>query len=198
MKEKKSNRIPVKTTLSIIFISLFGTLILSFLIVNFRYEDSHLAEARYLIVVPGAGVTRDGNPSTALRKRLDKALEIYKAGMAQKIYISGTQYEVIAMERYLLNHEIKADVIIIDDKGINTYQTVDNISRYIKEKHLTNGLAFVSQRYHLPRIALFARRQNLRHAALVAADHKGVKAESRSRFILRETLAYYKALWLNH
>ncbi len=182
----------------ILLLVLTGAFLHSFLVVRFRHASETLDQPRYLIVVPGAGITRAGAPSPALRRRLDKAIEIYNDKLVSYIFISGTDFEVISMQHYLAEKNIDSNFIIPDIRGVNTYQTVYNVEEYLKQHHLSNDIAFVSQRYHLPRIALFARRQGMKHCAFIVTEYKNVKAETRRDYLLRETLAYFKAFLLNH
>ncbi|MBQ9857374.1 MAG: YdcF family protein, partial [Oscillospiraceae bacterium] len=60
------------------------------------------------ILILGAGVREDGTPSFMLRDRLERGLELYKAGVSGKIIVSGDHGtkgydEVNVMKNYLID-----------------------------------------------------------------------------------------------
>lgn len=199
MNTQKTGIVPALIQLLSLSGILFTALFLYALFtVHFRKAPSTLSHPHSLAVVPGAGITRYGQPSPALRTRLDKAVEFYQAGMIEKIFISGTQFEVISMLSYLEEQSIPDVVIIKDSAGDNTYQTVYNVRTYLSGTPSPYHTAFISQRYHLPRISLYAHRLGLASCSFIMTDYKTVNSESRRGYLMRETLAYVKAILLNH
>ncbi|MDU1224619.1 vancomycin high temperature exclusion protein [Varibaculum cambriense] len=75
-----------------------------------------------VILVLGAGVNPNGSPSPMLTHRLQTALNLYQAGAAKKILISGdhgqVHYdEIKAMRQWLMKHGVSAEVIYADHAG---------------------------------------------------------------------------------
>lgn len=108
-----------------------------------------------LIVVLGNKVYPDGHPSTGLKDRLDKAIEVYNKGYAPLIFVSGgigkeKVDESVAMANYLMQHGIPLDKIIKDGHGNNTRATAKNTQEYLLKNHLKSVL-IVSQYYHISR-----------------------------------------------
>lgn len=104
------------------------------------------------ILVLGAGIRPDGTPSFMLRDRLDKGIELYEAGVAPKLLLSGDngqeRYdEVNAMKRYVLAQGIPAEDIFLDHAGFSTY---DSIYR-AKAVFAVEEAVVVTQKYHLYR-----------------------------------------------
>lgn len=148
---------------------------------------------KQMAVVPGAGITKSGDPSIALKYRLDKAYELYGDGMVSEIYISGKKDEVRIMKKYLIEfYSIPESDIIEDGDGDNTYHTVKNTKEYI-ESQSVDGVVFISQKFHTPRIQLLVNRQNFTNAVVVATDKKNVELENYFSFLIRESLALIKA-----
>jgi SanA protein len=79
-------------------------------------------------IVFGAGLWRDGTPTTVLRDRIATASELYFAGKVQKILMSGdNRYldynEPGAMRDYALSLGVPEEVIVLDYAGRRTYDT---------------------------------------------------------------------------
>lgn len=104
------------------------------------------------ILVLGCQVMEDGSLSLMLKDRLDKAVELYKQGIAEKIIVSGDhgreEYdEVNAMKSYLIENEIPSENIFMDHAGFSTYESLYRAGYIFKVEKLT----VVTQEYHLYR-----------------------------------------------
>lgn len=104
------------------------------------------------ILVLGCQVMEDGSLSLMLKDRLDKAVELYKQGIAEKIIVSGDhgreEYdEVNAMKNYLIENEIPSENIFMDHAGFSTYESLYRAGYIFKVEKLT----VVTQEYHLYR-----------------------------------------------
>ena len=109
------------------------------------------------IMVLGAGVRPDGTPSPMLQERLDRGIELYFAGVAPKIVMSGdnqsdreTYNEVENMRRYAIEQGVPSEDIFCDHAGICTYDSAYRLYHVFSVKHAV----VISQEYHLSR-ALF-------------------------------------------
>jgi SanA protein len=103
-------------------------------------------------IVFGAGLWRDGSPTTVLRDRLSTATELYFSGKVQKILLSGDNSylyynEPGAMRQYVLTLGVPEEAMVLDYAGRRTYDTcyragsIFGIQRAI----------LVTQGFHLPR-----------------------------------------------
>lgn len=118
------------------------------------------------IVVLGAGVS-GGKPSLMLQERLDKGIELYKAGAAPKIIMSGdhgrTNYnEVGIMREYALQNGVAAEDIFMDHAGFSTYETMYRV----RDVFEAENIIAVSQNYHLYRCVYIAKSLGLNVCAV--------------------------------
>ncbi len=116
-------------------------------------------------LVLGNTVDLDGKPSTRLRARLDKALELYRAGYFPTIIVSGGigkegYEEAQVMRDYLVSHGISAEYIIMDNTGINTFVSANNTVQIIRQSN-KKSIFVVSQYFHLPRARLALERMGV-------------------------------------
>lgn len=120
------------------------------------------------IIVLGARVM--GNePGLTLRGRLDRALEYVKSNDNDcKIVVSGGKgdgeniSEAEAMKRYLVERGIKPDMIIKEDKSVNTMQNFefsrDKIEKDSKENVADVDVKVVTTDFHAFRSDQYAKR----------------------------------------
>lgn len=101
------------------------------------------------ILVLGAGLKRDGTPNHMLQDRLDKGIELYQAGAAPKLLLSGDngqqEYdEVNAMKDYVLKAGVPSEDIFMDHAGFSTYESMYRA----KEIFLVKKAIIITQKYH--------------------------------------------------
>jgi len=147
------------------------------------------------VLVLGAGVLRDREPTQVLQARLDTALDLYAGGAGRWILVSGDNRaanynEPQAMRRYLLKRGVPPTLVISDFAGRRTY---DSLKR-AKSVFGVQRVIIVTSDFHLPR-ALFL-------AAHLGLDAYGVPASTevmprgqRLGFWGREFVARHLATW---
>lgn len=153
---------------------------------------SDTIERAPVVMVLGASVLRSGQPSDILADRLKVASEIYAAGLADKVLVSGDNGqdgydEVNAMRKYLLAAGVASEDVFLDHAGFDTY---DSVYRARHVFGVTNAIV-VTQGYHLPR-ALYL-------ADVVGIEVQGVTSDlqpyvKQAWFSARESLARVKAV----
>ena len=116
------------------------------------------------IIVLGCQVKDDGSLSHMLRDRLIRSLEVYEAGAAPKLLMSGDHGredydEVGAMKNYAIENGVPSENVFMDHAGFSTYETVYRA----KEIFEADKVIIVTQEYHLYR-------------ALYIAEQLGVEA----------------------
>ena len=79
---------------------------------SLRSLDQLRGQSYDCIIVLGAGVYGNGEPTKILKDRLDRGIELYNAGVAPKLLLSGdngkTNYdEVKVMKNYCLKHGVQ-------------------------------------------------------------------------------------------
>jgi len=150
------------------------------------------APSAAVVIVPGASVLRSGQPSDMLADRLLTAVDLYRAGKAQKFLLSGdhgrTDYdEVEAMREYLLTQEIPDEDIVLDHAGFDTYDTMVRAHEIFQ----LDSALIVSQNYHLSRAIYIGQNVGLEVYGVSADRQNYLKIEY---FKLRESLARVKAV----
>ena len=107
----------------------------------------------------GCSVYADGTPSDMLKDRILKAVELYKAGAAPKILMSGDHEgiyynEVTAMKNYAISCGVPSEDIFLDHYGLSTYETMYRSDAIFE----LNKIIVVTQEYHLTRAIYIAQR----------------------------------------
>lgn len=163
-----------------------------------KIVEADAAPAKPVVIVPGAGLNPDGTPSAPLRDRVEAAAELYFAGKAQKILMSGDNRfinynEPESMRQYALVLGVPDEDIVLDYAGRSTYDTCYRAKAIFG----VQDALIVTQAYHLPR-------------AVYLCDHLGVKITGipveqsryvRSRYLFwnfREAFASLAAMWDIH
>ncbi len=120
-------------------------------------EDAVFIEDADCIIVLGCQVRADGTPSDMLRDRLDRGIELYYAGVAPKLLMSGdhgqTEYdEVNTMKQYAIDAGVPSEDIFMDHAGFSTYESIYRA----KEIFQADNIVVVTQDYHLYRALYIA------------------------------------------
>lgn len=145
-----------------------------------------------VVIVPGASVLRSGQPSDVLADRLLTALEVYKAGKAEKFLLSGDNgqagyNEVASMRDYLLERDVPGEDIFLDHAGFDTYDTLYRAKAIFG----VSSAVIVTQKFHLPRALFIADALHISAIGVIADRQPYVKALI---FSAREWPARFKAL----
>ncbi len=120
------------------------------------------------VVVLGAGLHGD-EPSLALEKRLDKAIEYLNRNNNAKVIVSGGQgkgeeiTEALAMYNYLVSSGIDPERIAQEEKATSTYENF----MYSKEFMETENAVFITNDFHIVRSVQMAQLNgmNVTHVA---------------------------------
>jgi len=155
------------------------------------YPSDNIAHAPVVIVL-GASVLANGQPSDILADRLTVAANLYTAGLADKVLVSGDNGqdgydEVNAMRRYLLAAGVAAEDLFLDHAGFDTY---DSMYRARHVFGVTDAIV-VTQQYHLSRALYLADAVGM-HAQGVSSDLQPYAKQAW--FSARESLARVKAV----
>ena len=138
-------------------------------------------------MVLGSHVLPSGNPSPELAARLETGRQLYQAGLARRIIVSGLAEpgydEPDAMAAWLEGRGVAPVDVVIDRGG---YRTAASMADAVAAG--VHSLLVVSQRYHLPRALYLARHAGLEAIGVPAADVQRPLSERFFRFV-RETMA---------
>lgn len=146
-----------KAVLVLLALYLAGTL---WLVIDGHHDRLGHADAALVL---GSKVELDGKPSARLRARLDRALELYRAGYFPKVVVSGGVGregfdEGTVMRDYLVANGVPSDRIITDSHGDNTLASARNMRTIADREHFGSVMA-VSQGFHLPRTRMILHKQ---------------------------------------
>ena len=139
------------------------------------------------ILVLGCLVKDDGRPSDMLHDRLRRGVELYQAGAAPKLLMSGDHGrenydEVATMKQFAIDADIPSEDVFMDHAGFSTYESMYRaIDIFQAEK-----IIIVTQEYHLYRAVYIAQALGL-DAYGVNADYRNYWGQSARDF--REVLA---------
>jgi vancomycin permeability regulator SanA len=123
-------------------------------------------------LVLGSKVEPDGLPAPRLRARLDKTVELYRAGWFPEIIVSGGIGkegfdEAVVMKAYLVAHGISKERVIVDNSGATTFASARKTRQILRDEKRSSVLV-ISQYFHIPRAKLALRRFGI---ATVYAAH---------------------------
>lgn len=140
-----------------------------------------------VIVVLGASVLPDGQPSDILADRLEVAADLYLAGAASAIIASGdnrdSHYnESDAMKAYLVTLGVPEEAVYVDHAGYDTYASMYR-AHFV---YGANSMFVVTQAYHLYRALMIA--TMLGAEATGVASDKGAY-DNQKQYSLRDVFA---------
>lgn len=146
----------------------------------FSFGATDYARPAKAIVVFGARVYENGDPSLALEDRVKHGIALYHAGVAPRLILSGAPDEVPAMKRLALAARVPESALVLDPAGLNTHATLVNLRE--------RDVVAVSHYYHLARIKLSARRMGIACATSPCPMTRRLAREPY--FIARECAAF--------
>ena len=138
-------------TLAVLFV-LACAFLFGFLLV--REHNIPAPKPSQAMIVLGAQVTSDGQPSKQLELRLMEALKAYNE-QAMPIVVSGGQgadepvTEASVMKAWLEKLGVPSEHIYIEDKSFNSKQNIQNAIKLLPEG--TKDVLIITSDYHLPR-----------------------------------------------
>lgn len=142
------------------------------------------------ILVLGAGVYAGGVPSPMLQDRLSEAISLYKAGVSDRLLMSGDHGEVYydevnVMKAFALDRGLPSEHVFMDHAGFSTYESLYRA----RDVFAVRRLVIVTQEYHLYRALYIARALGL-EAVGVASDPRAYAGQDYRE--LREIAARCK------
>lgn len=177
----------------------FGAVLLIFLSVEClifsRMFSKGEAGLDYLVVL-GAQV-RGTEPSRALRKRLDKAVDYLEENMETKVVVSGGKgngediSEAEAMSAYLIEKGIERNRIICEDQSTSTVENLEFTGKLIDRK---KKIGLVTNNFHVYRAVKLAQKQGYTSVQGIAAPSDPL---FQPHYLVREFLAMIKE-WVLH
>lgn len=157
----------------------------------YRASSHEGAQAADALIVLGAA-QYDGRPSPVLQDRLDHALDLYRAGLAHTIVVTGGRQagdrftEATAGYNYLTAHGVPDAALMKEVGGTNSYESLAASARLLRDAGLTD-VVLVTDGYHAFRVQRIAESLGLHAAVSPTVTRLGRAAEVRQ--MMRETVA---------
>ena len=156
------------------------------------------APAERVAIVFGAGLRRNGTPTSILYDRVATAAELYRQGKVEKLLLSGDNRfadynEPGAMRQAALDLGVPDADIALDYAGRRTYDTCYRA----KEIFGVTRALLVTQNFHLPRALMICEGLGL-EAAGVSADRRAYLKRAAIVWNIRELFATAAAWWDVH
>jgi len=127
-----------------------------------RRDERRAANA---IVVLGAA-QYNGRPSPVLKARLDHAVELFRAGLAPLVVVTGgigtgdRVSEATVGHRYLRSLAVPDSAIVVRPDGRTTDESMRSVGEWMHDRELGRAL-LVSDPFHMARLRIEARRANI-------------------------------------
>ncbi len=146
-------------------------------------------------IVFGAGVYPDGTPTPYLQRRIETAADLYKAGKARVLLLSGDNSsshhnEPIAMRAYAEKLGVPASRIVLDYAGFNTYDSCYRAAVIFN----VHSAILVSHAYHLPRAIMTCEHLGVRSVGMAAENAGQVGRDFSVNYLIRELGSTDKAM----
>jgi uncharacterized SAM-binding protein YcdF (DUF218 family) len=126
-------------------------------------DERHQADA---IVVMGAA-QYDGRPSPVFQARLDHAVELYRAGLAPWLIVTGGKApgdrttEAASGQAYVIGRGVPAGAILPEDRSRTTLESIHAVGDVMRTRGLGSAV-FVSDRPHMLRVLRMAADDGIR------------------------------------
>ena len=120
-------------------------------------DEQRAADA---IVVMGAA-QYDGRASPVFAARLDHAIELYRAGLAPRLIVTGGKAdgdrttEAATARAYVIAHGVPRDAILVEDQSRTTLESIRAVRDVMRGSGLKDAI-FVSDRPHMLRVLRMA------------------------------------------
>lgn len=162
------------------------------------YPEAYLPVTQFPVLILGAAVTSDREPTQVLEARLDAALRLYQSGKVKWFLVSGDNRAVnynepMAMHRWLVKQGVPLIHIVSDFGGRRTH---DSLKRALSVFGI-HRVVVVTSDFHLPRALFIAQHLGI-DAWGVPASTEAFGWTRRLSFWAREYLARHLAyvdLW---
>ncbi len=108
----------------------------------------------------------DGTPGGVFEARLRHAVDLYNAGLAPYLIVTGGKLpgdrttEAATARAWAIANGVPEDAILGEDKGRNTLASLEAVGRIMRDNDLTSAL-FVSDQTHMLRVLRMASDQGI-------------------------------------
>ncbi|MCX7746348.1 MAG: YdcF family protein [Clostridia bacterium] len=184
--------------ISLIVFLIFAIPVLGILSCILYYANFEKPQKSDVMIILGCQIW-GRSPSDSLQYRLDKALELFKAGYAGHIIVSGGQgqdeetYESSVMKDYLVKKGIPEAKITEENKSTSTFENIKYSKKIMEAKDFRSAI-IVSNDFHIFRSLQLAKRLDI--------SASGAPAPSvvylRTYYYSREIFTVVKSFLFDH
>ena len=152
------------------------------------HDDRPAADA---IVVLGAA-QYNGRPSAVLKARLDHAIDLYQAGVARYLVVTGGKAdgdittEAASARAFAESRGVPPAAILAEDRGRTTLESLRGVAAILRAHGLTSAV-FVSDRTHMLRVLRIAIDEGIvAHGSPTASSPSDAALDDRLRATIHE------------
>lgn len=162
-RARRRKNVPLLRVFGFLFVSVLACVIVATLALGFLIKQQAAREEvrpSDAIVVLGAAQW-DGKPSPVLQARLDHAYDLYAAGLAPKVIVTGgvgvgdSYSEGEVARQYLLKKGVPAGAILTENRGRDSYESMQGATALMQRNGWRSAL-LVSDPFHMYRLKRMA------------------------------------------
>lgn len=177
----------------LVFLLLAGP-ILELALVGAIYVQARTDQARPVDAIVVLGTTQyNGVPSPTLQARLDRAVELYRDGIAPLIVVTGGNLpgdvytEAETGQIYLVEAGVPERAILLENAGNDSWQSMNGVAGILAARNL-DRILLVSDGFHLLRLKMMARDLGLTAYATASKDSP-IAGSEEFGYVVREAFA---------
>ncbi len=176
----------------LVFLLLAGP-VLELALVGAIYVQARTDQARPVEAIVVLGTTQyNGVPSETLRARLDRAVDLYRDGIAPLIIVTGGNLpgdvytEAETGQMYLVSAGVPERAILLENEGSSSWQSMNGVAGILAARNL-DRILLVSDGFHLLRLKMMARDLGLTAYATASTDSP-IRGGEEFAYVVREAL----------
>ena len=126
----------------------------------------------------------DGRPSPVFAARLDHAIELYRAGLAPRLIVTGGKAdgdrttEAATGRAYAIARGVPRDAILVEDQSRTTFASIRAVRDVLRDHGLKDAI-FVSDRPHMLRVLRMAADDGITRLGLADPDEPARERSGR-------------------
>jgi uncharacterized SAM-binding protein YcdF (DUF218 family) len=190
----RRRRRPLAWLVGLLTFALLAPPVLGMALVGAIYIQARLDQTRPVGALVVLGTTQyNGVPQAVLRARLDRALQLYRDGVAQTVIVTGGGQpgdvftEAEASRDYLIEAGVPERAILLENEGRDSWQSMEAVAGIVRERDIGSVL-LVSDGFHLLRLKVMADALGMRAYATAARDSP-IRGGQEFGYAVREAFA---------
>ena len=176
----------------LVFLVLLGP-VLELALIGAIYVQARTEQARPVDAIVVLGTAQyNGRPSPTFQARLDRALALYRQGLAATIIVTGGSQpgdaytEAESGQMFLTDAGVPSGAIVLENEGRDSWQSMNGVAGILAARHL-GSILIVSDGFHLLRLKMMARELGI--TAYSTASDSPIRGGEEFGYVVREALA---------